>query len=103
AYLYRLKSFLSGYIESLRDPTFEVTSEILDNIKTLQLDFMEKNEQHLRARSSRIMKVHGDLKPEHICFLNEPVIIDALEFNPDLKIQDPVEELSYLSLECEML
>ncbi len=102
-YLRRLKSFLSDNIESLRYPLYEVSGEMLDNIKTLQLDFMERNKLHLKTRTSRLMEVHGDLKPEHICFLNEPVIIDALEFNPDLKIQDPVEELSYLSLECEML
>ncbi|MCR6640637.1 MAG: hypothetical protein NVV82_16950 [Sporocytophaga sp.] len=103
AYLHRLETFLSDNIESLRNPLFEITGEMLDNIKTLQLDFMQRNEQHLRSRSSRIIEVHGDLKPEHISFLKEPVIIDALEFNPDFKIQDPVEELAYLSLECDML
>ncbi len=102
-YLRRLTTFLTENIESLRHPAFEVTNEMLDSIKTLQLNFIAKNEQHLRSRSARIIEVHGDLRPEHICFLNEPVIIDALEFNPDFRIQDPVEELSYFSLECEIL
>ncbi|MBO9703304.1 MAG: hypothetical protein J7604_24025 [Sporocytophaga sp.] len=102
-YLQRLTDFLSDNLESLKHPSFEVSNEVLNEIKTLQLNFIEKNEQHLRLRASRIIEVHGDLKPEHICFLNEPVIIDALEFNSDFRIQDPVEELSYFSLECELL
>ncbi|GAL86150.1 hypothetical protein MYP_3379 [Sporocytophaga myxococcoides] len=102
-YLRRLRTFLSDNLESLRHPAFEITNEILDNIKTLQLNFIARNEQHLSSRSARIIEAHGDLRPEHICFLNEPVIIDALEFNPDFRIQDPVEELSYFSLECEIL
>jgi len=102
-YLQRLTAFLSDNLESLRHPAFEVTNEMLNTIKTLQLNFIDRNEKHLRSRASRIIEVHGDLRPEHICFLNEPVIIDALEFNPDFRIQDPVEELSYFSLECEIL
>lgn len=101
-YLQRLTYFISDNLESLKHPEFEVTNEILNNIKNLQLNFISRNEQHLRSRSSRIIEVHGDLRPEHICFLDEPVVIDALEFNPDFRIQDPVEELSYFSLECEI-
>ncbi|WP_037576088.1 hypothetical protein [Sporocytophaga myxococcoides] len=102
-YLQRLKTFLINNLESLKHPAFEVSNEILNSIKSLQLNFIAKNEQQLGLRASKIIKVHGDLRPEHICLLNEPVIIDALEFNPDFRIQDPVEELSYFSLECEIL
>jgi uncharacterized protein len=56
-----------------------------------------------RARAGRIVEAHGDLKPEHICLLDPPCVIDALEFSKDLRTLDPAEELSYLWIECERL
>jgi aminoglycoside phosphotransferase family enzyme len=56
-----------------------------------------------RAEADMIVDAHGDLRPEHICVLNNPAIIDCLEFNRELRILDPVDELSFLSLECERL
>ncbi|UHQ54067.1 hypothetical protein [Microbulbifer sp. YPW16] len=56
-----------------------------------------------RAVDGRIVEGHGDLRPEH-CFLTEPPqIIDCLEFNRDLRSIDPLDELGYLALECELL
>jgi len=56
-----------------------------------------------RALQDRIVDGHGDLKPEHICLLDPPVIIDCLEFNARLRMVDPFDELCYLSIECERL
>jgi aminoglycoside phosphotransferase family enzyme len=63
-----------------------------------------------RAAKGRIVEGHGDLRPEHIflggSFGNEtlaPCVIDSLEFDRDLRIFDPYEELAFLSLECERL
>jgi aminoglycoside phosphotransferase family enzyme len=56
-----------------------------------------------RVRDGRIIEAHGDLRPEHICLEDEPVIIDCLEFNQALRILDTVSELAFLALECERL
>lgn len=56
-----------------------------------------------RAAGARIVEGHGDLRPEHISLGPEPVIIDCVEFEPDFRILDPVEELSFLAMECELL
>ena len=56
-----------------------------------------------RAQQARLVEGHGDLRPEHICLIAEPVVIDCLEFNRDLRILDPLDELAYLALECERL
>jgi aminoglycoside phosphotransferase family enzyme len=56
-----------------------------------------------RARDGRIVDAHGDLRPEHICLTPDPVIIDCLEFDPELRRLDPTDELAYLALECERL
>ncbi|MBB5212092.1 hypothetical protein [Microbulbifer hydrolyticus] len=56
-----------------------------------------------RAEGGHIVEGHGDLRPEH-CFLTQPPqVIDCLEFNRTLRCVDPVDELSYLALECELL
>ena len=55
-----------------------------------------------RAAEGRIVDGHGDLRPEHVCLLQPPVVIDALEFNAALRQVDPFDELAYLGLECEM-
>ena len=57
----------------------------------------------LRALQDRIVDGHGDLKPEHICLLDPPAIIDCLEFNARLRMVDPFDELCYLGIECERL
>jgi aminoglycoside phosphotransferase family enzyme len=54
-----------------------------------------------RACSQRVLDGHGDLRPEHVCLLQPPVIIDCLEFNPQLRQADPFDELAYLGMECE--
>ena len=56
-----------------------------------------------RALSGALRDGHGDLRPEHIALLDPPRVIDALEFDPALRTQDPFEELAFLGLECERL
>jgi aminoglycoside phosphotransferase family enzyme len=55
-----------------------------------------------RASHQRVLDGHGDLRPEHVCLLQPPVVIDCLEFNPQLRQVDPFDELAYLSLECNI-
>jgi aminoglycoside phosphotransferase family enzyme len=56
-----------------------------------------------RVREGRIIEGHGDLRPEHICLVAQPAIIDCLEFARELRIADPADELAFLALECERL
>jgi uncharacterized protein len=56
-----------------------------------------------RVKRGHIVEGHGDLKPEHICLLDPPIIIDCLEFSYLLRLVDPLDELSYLALECAMI
>ena len=55
-----------------------------------------------RARGGHIIDGHGDLKAEHICLTSPPMIIDRLETR-ELRITDPIDELSYLWIECRIL
>jgi hypothetical protein len=56
----------------------------------------------LAARAARPVEGHGDLRPEHVCLLDPPVVIDALEFNAALRRLDPWDEIAFLAMECEM-
>ncbi len=55
-----------------------------------------------RATGERLVDGHGDLRPEHICMLQPPVVIDGLEFNERLRQVDPFDEVAFLAMECEM-
>ena len=56
-----------------------------------------------RVADRAIVEGHGDLRPEHVCLVTPPVIIDCLEFNRDLRLVDPFDEIAYLDLECRRL
>lgn len=59
----------------------------------------------IRARIGRglIVMGHGDLKPEHVCLIEPPVVFDCIEFDARLLFIDPYDEVGYLGLECERL
>lgn len=56
-----------------------------------------------RLDSGRVIEGHGDLRPEHIYLGPEPVVIDCLEFRADLRCLDAVEELAFVTMECERI
>jgi len=56
-----------------------------------------------RVESGRVVEGHGDLRPEHVCLLDPPIVIDCLEFDAALRQIDPFDELAFLGLECAMI
>ncbi len=46
---------------------------------------------------------HGDLKPEHIILEKEPYLVDAIEFDPQLRTLDLADEVSFLEVELHAL
>lgn len=101
-YLARLGYELALDREVLLRPEFQLreAAYALDNLgQALALSATTVRERVLRQR---VRDGHGDLRPEHICLLQPPVVIDCLEFNPQLRQLDPFDELAYLGLECRM-
>ena len=101
-YLRRLRDELAASRSVLALPRFD-----LPQIHGL-LDRMDRavatHEDMLRSRvrGRRIVEGHGDLRLAHMCLIEPPVVIDALEFDVRLREVDPFDELSFLSLECAM-
>ena len=74
-------------------------------IHAAQLRFLFLQEDLIdnRVRDGRIVEGHGDLRPEHIYLTPMPVVIDCIEFSPELRQLDVVDELSFLAMECDRL
>ena len=56
-----------------------------------------------RVKAGWIRECHGDLRPEHICMTNPPIVFDCLEFNRNLRLVDPFSEIMFLGLEADIL
>jgi aminoglycoside phosphotransferase family enzyme len=56
-----------------------------------------------RIGSGLIVEGHGDLRPGHVCLLHPPLIFDCLEFDRNMRLLDPYDEVNFLGLECLML
>lgn len=56
-----------------------------------------------RVCDGRIVDGHGDLRPEHIYFDPEPIVIDCIEFNAEFRHNDIIDELAFLGMECDFL
>jgi uncharacterized protein len=69
----------------------------------LQLLILQPALFEQRVRAGRIVDGHGDLRPEHICLSDPIVIFDCIEFSPDFRRIDIVDELAFLAAECDFL
>lgn len=56
-----------------------------------------------RAERGCLIDGHGDLRAEHICLTDPPVIFDRLETDAGLRVVDPYFEVGALGIECELL
>lgn len=84
-------------------PLYGLAPAEIEALLTHQMRFLRDERSLLEQRTRRIVEGHGDLRPEHV-HLGPPVtIIDCLEFNRELRLVDPVDEIGYLALECERL
>jgi aminoglycoside phosphotransferase family enzyme len=94
-------------IEEIRRDLEEVSAIPKSQVEAVAshlLDFIQCRGDLLdtRVREGRIVEAHGDLRPEHVCLVVPPVVIDCLEFAPELRRLDPADELSFLAVECEL-
>ena len=77
---------------------FETVYDAFKTALFAHLDLFEA-----RVAKGWIRECHGDLRPEHICLTDPPIIFDCLEFNRTLRMVDPYSEVTFLGIEAEML
>jgi aminoglycoside phosphotransferase family enzyme len=103
AYLQRFADEHAANRIMLQKPQFELADagHALGCVETIR----ERMAVRLSARvlGQHVVDGHGDLRPEHICMLQVPLVIDCVEFKPVLRHLDPLDEVSFLALECHML
>jgi uncharacterized protein len=105
AYRARLRKAVLDDRGALCAPAYGLDTATVRAIAETQLAFLDTQAHTFdqRLQQNVIVEGHGDLRPEHVCLAAEPVFIDCLEFNRDLRIVDPADELASLAMECELL
>lgn len=95
---------IDANLEALSLPRYKLDREQLDAVHEAQYEQLESHAELFDQRviEGRIVDGHGDLRPEHICLTSPPVIIDRHELDPWERVVDPVDELSFLSMECSL-
>jgi aminoglycoside phosphotransferase family enzyme len=101
----RLAADVEACRRELGDPAHGLPGDSFAETADALLAFVERESALLEARraAGRIVEGHGDLRPEHVCLLERPVVIDCLEFNREFRVLDVADELAYLAMECARL
>ncbi len=104
-YREKLERAIHADLCELDNLAWRLSGSLVRGIPERQLERLQRDAALFdeRAQADKIVDGHGDLRPEHICIEAEPVIIDCLEFNQELRLADPADELAFLALECERL
>ncbi len=103
AYRERMVSDIQQKGESLEQPHYGLDSQLVETVVESQKEWIEDHISLVRERGSSVVEAHGDLRPEHVYLNDEPMVIDCLEFDRDLRLLDPVSELAFVGLECRRL
>lgn len=74
-------------------------------VRSSQCQFVVLGREVLRARvrDGRVCEGHGDLRAEHVCLLDPPVVFDCVEFSLAFRAADVVSEIAFLSMDCDFL
>ena len=101
----RLKKSIETTYAELINPVYALPASLIQTLSSAMLIYMEGHKSLFldRADKGKIIEVHGDLKPENICMGADSAIINCMELNKDQRIMDMVEELSFLTMECESI
>ena len=81
-----------------------ISEEDYKFIKERTNEFYEKNKElfEKRIKEGRIRDGHGDIRTEHVAFLDEGIcIFDCIEFNDRFRYGDMVNDMCFLSMELE--
>jgi aminoglycoside phosphotransferase family enzyme len=104
-YLERWRRNLAVNRSVLLDSRLGLPAPLVRRIDQQQREFLRRHADLLSARVRRhlIVDGHGDLRPEHIWPEPPVMIIDCLEFDARLRAIDPLDEVSFLDVECRLL
>lgn len=73
-----------------------VLGELAESLRMLRPEILS------RGRGGMVVEGHGDLRPEHVCLIDPPVIFDRAEAALELRVVDIWEECMFLGAECAL-
>jgi aminoglycoside phosphotransferase family enzyme/predicted kinase len=104
-YLAAIESHVRENLAELSRADHSLPRSVVDRVHAGQLtalaicgDWFEQ-----RIDKGRIVEGHGDLRPEHVYFAPQPVVIDCLAFNAELRTLDLADEVAFLAMELRQL
>lgn len=100
SYLARLERRMAEHRAGLAEFGERVDQRLADSVADAHRRLLEEAEEVVGERGAHVVEGHGDLRAEHVC-LDPPAVIDRLEFDRDLRLLDPHEDLALLALELE--
>ncbi len=84
---------------SISRPTFELIKNSTERFYKTKGHLMEK-----RAKNGRVVDCHGDLHSQHICLMDDEVVIfDCIEFNERFRYGDVASEVAFLAMDLDFL
>lgn len=78
-------------------PLVSVTNDLQHRIDEMAAEISA------REAAGLVVEGHGDLRPEHVCLTDPPIIFDRVETALELRIIDVFDEVGYLAAECVLL
>lgn len=89
--------------------TADVAGQLFDErlfkiVRSACLDFMKRHRPLFdkRVQSGKVLDCHGDLRAEHIYFIDDQVrIIDCIEFNQRFRYEDMASDLAFLAMDLD--
>lgn len=105
AYVRSVRARVAEAIDELRRPEFGLPEGALTAARADLEAACGRLEPALarRASTGRIVEAHGDLRAEHVCLGPPVAVIDALEFDRDLRVLDTAEEIAMLVVDVTRL
>ncbi len=104
-YLASVKAHVQGNYENLltADECLDVIQ--VRRVHAAQARLLGGDDEIFRTRvlDGRMIEGHGDLRPEHICLVDPPMVFDCIEFSAELRRIDAIDELSFLAMECDAI
>lgn len=100
-YRRRLSNTIGLAAAQLRRREFGLAAAAVTGLAAELDGFGNDHAELIEARAARVVEGHGDLRPEHIYLTTPPTIIDCIEFDRELRLHDPVDELAFLAMECD--
>ena len=104
-FLQRVMDHIRGNRHELLRPEHRLPVDLVKRVHGRQLQFvnLERNLFEMRLKNKRVIDGHGDLRPEHICMEDHPIVFDCIEFNDEFRQLDVADELCFLAMECERM